>query len=236
MLRYPSFKWLSSGGLPTQVHWWTLGGQLDESLVVAAYQPKGANSLADSYINLANPGIYDATLGIAPTWDNVNGWKFNGVDQYLNTGIFPYSTYSYFIRFSTMLTPNQDRQLFGAIRTSSWNHVGMSPNSNGGGNSRIYVNGGSQSNGFGNTPQLASGNMGMSGNVAYKNGVKDGDFSNPTWVGVNPMPLALFVGCINLNNGTPYAFDQGYVQALWIANITLTPSQALLLSQMMGAL
>jgi hypothetical protein len=34
---------------------------------------------------LANPGVGDATIGVAPDWDETEGWTFNGVDQYLLT-------------------------------------------------------------------------------------------------------------------------------------------------------
>lgn len=35
---------------------------------VAAYDAIGAASLADSYVNEANPGTFDAAPGVAPTW------------------------------------------------------------------------------------------------------------------------------------------------------------------------
>ena len=58
--------------------WWKVAGKT----CVAAYQPKGAASLAASYVNLANPGTYDAAPGAAPTWASATGWTFNGT-QYL---------------------------------------------------------------------------------------------------------------------------------------------------------
>lgn len=64
--------------------WWTAGGA---PTPIAVYQPKGAASLAASYVNLINPGTYDAAPGIAPTLD-ATGWVFNGT-QYLLTGIIP---------------------------------------------------------------------------------------------------------------------------------------------------
>lgn len=62
--------------------WWLAGGA---SGCVAAYQPKGAASLAASYVNLANPGTYDAAPGVAPTLSS--GWVFNGSTQYLLSNI-----------------------------------------------------------------------------------------------------------------------------------------------------
>ena len=61
--------------------WWDYTG------VVAAYDAKNASSLANSYVNLANPGTYDCTPGVAPTWANGTGWTFNGSTMYLDTGI-----------------------------------------------------------------------------------------------------------------------------------------------------
>lgn len=65
--------WYLAGGAPTPI---------------AAYQPKGAASLAASYVNLANPGTYDAAPGVAPTLV-AGGWTFNGTNNYLDTGIVP---------------------------------------------------------------------------------------------------------------------------------------------------
>ena len=68
--------------------WWNPGGTFT---CVAAYQAKGAASLAASYVNLANPGTYDAAPGIAPTWAAGTGWYFDSSSQYLVTGVTPNS-------------------------------------------------------------------------------------------------------------------------------------------------
>lgn len=77
--------------------WYLAGGVTP----IAAYQPKGSSSLAASYINLISPGTFDAAPGVAPTWDAVNGWTFNGSTQYLTTGIIPTTNqaYSMMVRF-----------------------------------------------------------------------------------------------------------------------------------------
>lgn len=67
--------------------WWEVTGKT----CVAAYQPKGAPSQAASYVNLANPGTYDATSGDAPAWDAGIGWEF-GSNRYLTTGITSFPT------------------------------------------------------------------------------------------------------------------------------------------------
>lgn len=58
-----TLKWYLAGGAPVPV---------------AAYQAKGAASLAASYINLANPGTYNATSAADPTFATATGWQFNG--------------------------------------------------------------------------------------------------------------------------------------------------------------
>lgn len=85
----PVIPWYRAGGAPVPI---------------AAYQPKGAASLAASYINLANPGTYNATVPTAaPTWDVVNGWIFNGSSQYLSTGYnVPVPTPTVIVKFSNV--------------------------------------------------------------------------------------------------------------------------------------
>lgn len=64
--------------------WYRAGGA---SLPVAAYQPKGAASLAASYTNLANPGTYDAAPGTAPSFNTATGWTFDrSLGQFLSIG------------------------------------------------------------------------------------------------------------------------------------------------------
>lgn len=45
---------------------------------VLAYQPLGAASLAASYVNLVNPGTYNASPASAPTFNPLMGWTFAG--------------------------------------------------------------------------------------------------------------------------------------------------------------
>ena len=90
--------------------WWTVPG----ATCVAAYQPKDAADLATSYVNLANPGTYNAAPGVAPTL-GANGWVFNGSTQYLLSGVLINgSTHSVVARFSGATTSNA---LFGVLRS-----------------------------------------------------------------------------------------------------------------------
>ena len=67
--------------------WWQVPG----ATCVAAYQPKGAADLAASYVNLANPGTYNAAPGVAPTLA-AGGWSFNGSTQYLLSPLYLHGT------------------------------------------------------------------------------------------------------------------------------------------------
>ena len=53
--------------------WWAVAGKT----CVAAYQPKGAADLAASYVNLANPGTYDAVPDSSFSFDVSIGWIFD---------------------------------------------------------------------------------------------------------------------------------------------------------------
>lgn len=77
--------YLSQGS--TAANWWEVSGVT----CVAAYQSVGAASLAASYVNLANPGTYDAAPGVAPSWASGTGWAFDGTTQWLTTGISGYT-------------------------------------------------------------------------------------------------------------------------------------------------
>lgn len=74
--------------------WWSVSGKT----CIAAYQPKGAPSYAESLTNLANPGTYDAAEGDAPTWDTGVGWTFD--QKWLRTGLTPGSTYSLIVNYT----------------------------------------------------------------------------------------------------------------------------------------
>jgi hypothetical protein len=109
----------SSSPPPVTYPWYACEGLGDE-LCVAAYKPLGAASIADSYINLANPGTYNCTNpGESPNWNTGNGWICNG-DSYIVTGadldhaIMPTFGMSILIRYSNWSPVNGEEWLFGA--------------------------------------------------------------------------------------------------------------------------
>lgn len=64
---------------------WYLPTGVSAANVLAAYHPKGAASLAASYVNKANPGTYNLSPGNAPILD-AYGWDSTSGTPYLNIG------------------------------------------------------------------------------------------------------------------------------------------------------
>ena len=96
--------------------WWEVAGKT----CVAAYQPKGAASYAASLVNLAQPGTYNATEGVAPTWAAGTGWTFNGTTQHLNVSaaagfmtILGGDAYTAIARFATNINPATRQKIIG---------------------------------------------------------------------------------------------------------------------------
>lgn len=109
--------------------WWLAGGVSPENCV-AAYQPIGADSLQASYLNLANPGTYNAAPGVAPGFIAEWGWIFNGTSGYLTTGVTLASGYSLICRF---ITTGTGETQFGRQWDTSTNDNFLTANANLGG-------------------------------------------------------------------------------------------------------
>ena len=206
------------------VPWWLAGG-VAAGNAVAVYQPKGAASLAASYVNLANPGTYDAAPGVAPTWASGTGWTFNGSSQYLTTGVLGTSAISLIIRFSDasggLITFGAAIEIGGPAKYILWR-----PRSNG--NDRVIFLGTGEVRVVGGA--LVSGAYGYAGTTVYYNSISDGTLASPT------LPsLAIFIGALNFN-GIPTQYGAIKVQAVAIYSATLTAPQVAAVSAAMAAL
>lgn len=95
--------------------WWKVPGKT----CVAAYQAKGATSYAASKVNLASPGTYDATEGVAPTWDTGVGWTFDGIAQYLSSQFVPSGSEHITAAVRLLWTAESTRSVLGA-RSPAW--------------------------------------------------------------------------------------------------------------------
>ena len=195
--------------------WYRAGGAPEP---VAVYQPVGAADLASSYVNLVNPGTYDATPGVAPTWDDVNGWIFNGSTQYLDTGLSPQSTWTVLVQFSNSESGESGGCDYFGISSFTGSYF-FGPRTTVMG----YTNATSIWLEFGSAPFVSSGNIGIAGANGYLNG--------------GNTPSDAYIGATNADfQGAPDRFIQADIQAVVIYNQILTPAQVLAVSNAMAAL
>lgn len=211
----PSSQAAAGGG------WWDLNGTITSC--VAAYQPKGAASLAASYDNLTGNATYDATEGTAPTWDSTNGWKFAGASsQYLITGVTPASGYSLIVRYSNGNTgAGESQSLAGYHKTGARFRVDWKD-----GTTRIWASGGYKTD-YGAV--ATSGVMCVAGQTGYFDGSSKVTAID-AWTA-----SADSVIWIGATNGLE-RYTTCYIQAVAIYNDTLTSTQVSLLTTAMAAL
>ena len=205
----------------TAVSWWQVTGKT----CVAAYQPIGAASLAASYINLANPGTYDAAPGVAPTWASLTGWAFVA-SQYLKTGVVPASGYSILVRFMDS-TASGDNYLAGCTNSSGnefWvthRFIGLGCN---------YANGTRLGAVL---PNETSGVLAFAGSIAYRNGVAEAG----SMLGTYTITRDIYIGGLNTGPGGFYGkYLNTKICAIAIYSDTLTAGEVATVSAAMAAL
>jgi len=212
-----------------QSNWWQEGGILGTN-VVAAYQPKGASSLANSYINIANPGTHDLTTTAAPVWNAENGWGGNGISTYLDTGILFDSLYSSVMRFSDLVPDmTSSSVLLGTYSSGRRFQIGLG-----------YIESDYMAYSWGGTtlnvaPFLNSGTVASTPNKAYRDGILDANINGVWTPGVNPVSLYL-LAYHNVMAGGAVANVEANVQSSAIYNSELTPDQVLAIHNAMLAL
>jgi len=199
--------------------WWEVAGKT----CVAAYQPKGAASLAASYVNLAQPGVNDAAPGNAPTFATATGWTFVAANsQYLTTGIVqPGSTsWSTFVRFS-----GSDGVLVGARNDYYLQSFHLRITSSG---NRSDVRLGNTATSF---AYMSSGVWGYAGTAEYLNGLSRGTVVQ----GPVPTGIAMTIGAENGVTGM-FLYFNGTVAAVAVYSDALTAGEAGTLSTAMAEL
>ena len=228
------------GGLNVQMSAWPSGSDwwvptTGSATCVAAYQPKGAASLAASYVNLANPGTYDLTEGVAPTFDAATGWAFDATTTYLKTGIVPTSySWSYIVRFSDAGTQIRSAAyMIGSLNATNSKGVGLSPKFSALGNKRLYTNGGYVTG----STFSSDGIMAVAAGDGYLNGIGEGSFSPGSY----ELMAAFYIGARNDNPfGDSLAMNAtgwvGKIQALAIYSTTLDATQVGEITTAMNAL
>ena len=201
---------------------WYLAGGVSAANCVAAYQPIGAASYAASYSNLINPGTYDASPGNAPDWDGTNGWKFNGTDDFLDTGIVPANGYSAICRFSNASQADTTQVLFGIAKSVSlrWNFQPVRASDK---HFYSYSDGTLEPAGA-----LSSGVVALCPGKGYLDGVLENTFSY-SWTN---QTHTIYIGGDNNDTGKPTQYCNAYMQALAIYSIDISDYVAALTTAM----
>ena len=200
---------------------WYLSSGIAKVNCLAAYQAKGAASLAASYVNLVNPGTNDLITVSPPTWDISDGLIFDGINQYCDTQIVFGAVWSFAIRFTNAAVSGVP--IMGGMTLAAADSLLIWPNHNA---STTYFDYGNELNvGAG----VASGIIIVANTKAYINGVDTGLALAGTSTNV--------ASTVMIGTGDNYpGFVAVYAQALAIYNIGLTPTQVAALNSAMAAL
>jgi lysophospholipase L1-like esterase len=199
--------------------WWLAGG-INPLNAIAAFQPFGANSLAESYINLTSPGTHDAVMATSDPI-LIAGWKFLA-SGYLTTDIIPATGWSMICRYSNVLATGGC--LAGEFKAGAY--FDLYPNQSGG--SVVYGSGGNLTV----TPELLEGDLCIAGNKGYRNGVAESGTASAWTVSADH---GIYIGC-NDSNGAKANAIQASIQALAIYNTTLSAAQVLAVHNALAAL
>ncbi len=200
--------------------WWLSGG-VNAANAIGVYQPVGAASLANSYVNLANPGTFDAAPGVAPAWNKCLGWTGNGSTQYLVTGIVPDDGWSMLARVSNLADSD------GVVGSETDGQTQFFLTSSVAG---LFIYGQGVLAIVGG--RSADAVYGVAGQQGYKDGVADGAAID-VWVGTSTDGILIFA--IN-DAGSPINHGAENIQAVAIYDTTLTLAQVVAITAAMQAL
>ena len=208
--------------------WWLTGG-IPAANCIAAYQPIGAADYATSLVNLANPGTYNATEGTTPGWDALYGWRFDGANDWLTTGVVFENDQSWSIVIRFLSDNTKNRALSLARTTSGSNEMGIVLGSyaseyafayNGNWTFVSNVDWGSNDSVFA-----------IAGNAIYFNSVSKGTIS----AGSGTNTLAIPLGCMDTGAARSFFYD-GDMYAVSIYDAAITQAQVTALTTAMAAL
>lgn len=189
-----------------EVPWYLQGGPAP----IIVYQPKGAASQAESYINLVNPGTLnaDASVYTPPAWDTVNGWKGNG-NSALRITTLAGSNWTFLVRFSNV---TNNLFLMGVLYgTTFYLQPNNPPNVS-------YAYGGS----LNKSPVMTGGILGMAERDCYRNGVYEGSMSGTDALDASIGIFGLFAGGSSF---APGSFIACYIQGIAVWNTKLNSTQ-----------
>lgn len=216
---------------PASSSGWWLGEDIDPSNCIAAYLGKGTTSYADSKTNLANPGTYDLSPGVDPTWNAGSGWTFNGSSTYLDTGVVPTGqSWSYMVQYANAVDTGSWPYIFGekdSVVAGAFVSIGVYL---GVARNRVRFYNGAYGD-YNDVLACANGNACISKkdcfiNASYK-------ITLGVW-NLTSSPRSIYLGGINIGTGITNYFS-GDVIAFAIYNIQLTGDQITTLYNTMSA-
>lgn len=210
---------LGGGSVP-----WYLAGGAPTPIVV--YQPKGAASLAASYINVVSPGTYDAAPGTAPSFATATGWTFAAASlQYLTTGYTPGAVFSPQSLSAVVRIVNATAGVaFGALNGAQ-NGIRLWPINAG----NLYVTNGAALTLAGGA--TSTGVIIIAGGDIYINGADVGNIA----AAVSPSVPALPIGVQNFN-GSLGGYFSGTITHFALYGAVLSPIAAAAVSAAVAAL
>lgn len=212
---------ISIGGSRGDIkRFWYLPKDLPRSDCDGAYQAVKWPDYSDSKVNLSDPSIHTLMdTGHVPAWDKVNGWKFDGISQYLATDICPSNTSSVFIRFTNASAVGTLGYLFGVNDASPFMTITIRFKFNTTQHSYAWGNGGIAGAGV-----ITGGSMAITPRYGYVNGIKDTSAFG-AWIG-GPVRIGYFIGALNAL-GSPSCTGIKYIQYISFYKNPLSDAQVL---------
>jgi hypothetical protein len=196
----PSLR-VSSPRISMASNWWP-------SSAIAAWQAKGAASLAASLVNLITPGTHDLPAGSHPMdWNATDGWIGDGTSKYFLSDVTPGDAWSILARWDDATLG--DSFIFGSSDATA-THKYFAVENYGAGNQLYYAH---QAY-LGVTPKLNSGVAGFSGQQGYRNGSPDGGAIATT--SGTYFPVA--IGALNMGNSSIAYYTNAKLKAIWFAD------------------
>lgn len=205
---------------------WYLAGGVPSANCLIAYQPIGATSLANSYINIANPGVLDATTTAAPAFATATGWTIDGATKFINAPVSNFNPVAGTAIIRVNVTGDGGSSAGNAFNVSDGTNVFTIVPSQGGTVVRCY-NGTTVKD---NAPALSGdGVLAIAGNKFYRNGELDGTaLTVPASYSVSNLIIGNRAAALRELAGSIYAF------ALY--DIVLTPLQVAAVASRMASL
>jgi hypothetical protein len=180
-----------AAGIAAAGPWWLAGGC---PAPVFAYQPRGAATLAASYVNLANPGTNDCAPGTAPTL-SAEGWVFAAASsQYLLTPTQTITdSWSLIARYAG--TSGDTRTLIGSVDGVAPKWLSLMIRS-----TSVRYDRGSAAH---VTPTLAAGVIANTPTGRYRNGVAEGG----ALTAITTFTLPVGIGVLRNSAGRQWYFE-----------------------------